>query len=127
MAMYHREESILYQKSHCFAVRIVKMVKYLFQDWKLAPIYQQILKSGTSISANVAESQFAQSPSDFITKLHIALKEANESERWLEILHDAELITDKQYESMMSDCSELIALLVSSLKTAKLNQQQIIK
>ena len=119
--MYNRENSPLSLKSYAFAVRIVNMVKILFQDWKLSPLYHQILKSGTSISANVGESQFAQTPADFTAKLHIALKEANETMRWLNLLHDTQCITDKQYESMEKDCSELIALLVSSIKTVKIN------
>ena len=90
-------------------------------DNKLMVIYKQVLRSGTSISANIHESVFAQSPSDFTFKLHIALKEANETMNWLNLLHDTEQISDKEFESMATDCSELIALLVSSIKTVKKN------
>jgi four helix bundle protein len=90
-------------------------------DWRLQTIYKQVLRSGTSVSANVHESEFAQSLSDFISKLHIALKEANETMNWLNLLHDTDYLTDKEFESMSNDCSELIALLVSSIKTVKKN------
>ena len=92
-------------------------------DWKLQTIYKQVLRSGTSISANVHESEFAQSPSDFASKLHIALKEANESMNWLNLLHGTGYLSEKAFESMAADCSELIALLVSSIKTIKKNNQ----
>jgi len=94
-------------------------------DWKLQAIYKQVLRSGTSISANVHESEFAQSPSDFASKLHIALKEANETMNWLNLLRDTGFIDEKAFESMTNDCSELIALLVSSIKTIKQNNQFI--
>jgi len=96
------------------------------KDKGLHSIYDQVLRSGTSISANVGESQFAQSTADFITKLHIALKEANETRKWLVMLRDSECITSVQYNSMNSDLSEIIAILVASLNTAKRNQQIIV-
>ena len=98
---------------------------YASNDWKLHTIYKQILKSGTSISANVHESEFAQSPSDFASKLHIALKEANETMNWLNLLHDTGFLDEKEFESMADDCSEIIALLVSSIKTIKKNNNLI--
>jgi four helix bundle protein len=76
------------------------------------------------VSANVHESEFAQSPSDFVTKLHIALKEANETMNWLNLLHDTDYLSDKEFNSMATDCSEIIALLVSSIKTSKKNNQK---
>ena len=90
-------------------------------DSKLMAIYKQVLRSGTSISANVHESEFAQSPLDFVSKLHISLKEANETMNWLNLLHDTDILSEREFESMASDCSELIALLVSSIKTVKKN------
>ena len=124
MLHYNREGGPLHTKSYAFAVRIVNMfLHYTSNDWKLQTIYKQILKSGTSISANVHESEFAQSPSDFASKLHIAFKEANETMNWLNLLHDTNILDDKAYESMVSDCSEVIALLVSSIKTIKKNNQ----
>ena len=112
----------MHKKSYEFAVRIVRMfLHFTDNDWKLQAIYKQVLRSGTSISANVHESEFAQSPSDFVSKLHIALKEANETMNWLNLLHDTGYLNDKGFESMINDCDEVIALLVSSIKTIKKN------
>ena len=119
--MYNRETSPLGIKSYSFAVRIVKMVKYLPTDYKLLSLYNQILRSGTSISSNISESQFAQSSADFQNKLYIALKEANETMNWLNLFKDTDIINEEQFKSMSSDCSELIAMLVSSIKTNKKN------
>jgi four helix bundle protein len=124
MIHYNREGGPLHTKSYAFAVRIVNMfLHFTSNDWKLQTIYKQVLKSGTSISANVHESEFAQSPLDFASKLHIALKEANETMNWLNLLHDTNILDDKAFESMVGDCSEVIALLVSSIKTIKKNNQ----
>jgi four helix bundle protein len=125
MINYRREGSILHIKSYAFAVRITKMfLHFSGNDWKMMAIYKQILRSGTSVSANVHESEFAQSPSDFVSKLHVALKEANETMNWLNLLHDTDILSEKEFESMTSDCSELIALLVSSIKTVKKNNNK---
>ena len=122
MICYKREGGPLHTKSYNFAVRIVKMfLHFTDNDWKLQAIYKQILRSGTSISANVHESEFAQSPSDFAFKLHIALKEANETMNWLNLLHDTDILDDKGFESLANDCNEVISLLVSSIKTIKKN------
>ena len=119
---YKRDGSALHIKSYAFAIRITKMFLHFSEnDWKLQVIYKQVLRSGTSISANVHESEFAQSPSDFASKLHIALKEANETMNWLNLLHDIDHLSDHAFESMTADCSELIAVLVSSIKTTKKN------
>jgi four helix bundle protein len=124
MIHYNREGGPLHVKSYNFAIRIVKMFLHFTEnDWKLQTIYKQVLRSGTSISANVHESEFAQSPSDFISKLHIALKEANETMNWLNLLHDTGYLDEKAFDSMAQDCSEVIALLVSSIKTTKKNNQ----
>ena len=125
MINYKREGSVLHIKSYAFAVRITKMfLHFTGNDWRLMAIYKQVLRSGTSVSANVHESEFAQSPSDFVTKLHIALKEANETMNWLNLLHDTNYLSDKEFSSMATDCSEIIALLVSSIKTSKKNNQK---
>ena len=114
----------MHTKSYAFAVRVVNMfLHFTTSDWKLQAIYKQVLRSGTSISANVHESEFAQSPSDFASKLHIALKEANETMNWLNLLHDTGVLDEKGFESMTEDYSEVIALLVSSIKTIKKNNQ----
>ena len=127
--MYENDNSPLSQKSEAFSGRIIKMVRFLNKEKEqcLSSMYNQVLRSGTSISANIAESQFAQSPVDFITKLHIALKEANETRKWLNMLSTADCITQQQYESMNADLSEVIAMLVSSINTSKRNQTIIIK
>ena len=123
---YKREESPLHVKSYNFAVRIVQMFLRLSDnDWKLASIYKQVLRSGTSISANVHESEFAQSPMDFVSKLSIALKEANETINWLNLLKDTGYLSEIQFDSMAKDCSEIIALLVSSIKTVKKKNSNI--
>ena len=119
---YRREGGPLHTKSYDFAVRVVKMFLHLSDnDWKLQAIYKQILRSGTSISANVHESEFAQSPLDFASKPHIALKEANETLNWLNLLHDTGFLDEKGFESMANDCNEVMALLISSIKTIKKN------
>ena len=105
------------------------MVRFLHKkkDSCLSVIYKQVLRSGTSISANIGESQFAQSPADFITKLHIALKEANETRKWLKMLLSADCLTESQFNSMEADLAEIIAMLVSSINTSKRNLNIIVK
>ena len=95
------------------------MVKYIESCQKEFIITNQILRSGTAIGALVREAEFAQSPQDFANKLSIALKEANETFYWLNLLHDTDYIDQNAFESMLDDCNELIALLVSSIKTVK--------
>ena len=122
MTIYRRDGGPLHKKSYDFAVRIVRMfLHFTDNDWKLQAIYKQVLRSGTSISANVHESEFAQSPSDFVSKLHIALKEANETMNWLNLLLDTGYLDENGFDSMANDCNEVMALLVSSLKTIKKN------
>ena len=126
--MYENDKSVLALKSEAFSGRVVKMVRYLNDnaDRALAPLYNQVLRSGTSIAANVGEAQFAQSRADFITKLHIAAKEANETRKWLKTLFEGDVITRGQFKSMDDDCNEILSILISSLKTSKRNQQLII-
>ena len=116
---YNRGKSPLHNKSYAFAKRIVNMVKYIDCPNKMISLTNQIFRSGTAIGALVREAEFAQSPSDFINKLHIALKECNETVYWLNLLYDTGFISEKEYESMSIDSKELLALLISSLKTAK--------
>ena len=127
--MYEGIQSPLSVKSEAYAGRIVKMVQHLHENGNkhLASVYNQVLRSGTSISANIGESLFAQSPADFITKLHIALKEANETRMWLNMLKESQSFTFAQHESMSADLDELIAMLVASLNTSKRNQNIVIK
>ena len=105
--------------SFTFSVRIVKLFQYLI-DNKVNPVIPtQILRSGTSIGANVHESIYAQSKKDFITKMHIALKEANETHYWLKLLHASGYINDSEFESMQLDNKNIIGTLVNIIKSAK--------
>jgi len=113
------KQSILRDKSFAFALQIVRLSQELQQNQKEFVLSKQILRSGTAIGALVREGEFAQSKSDFINKLSIALKEANETEYWILLLQEAKLIKDELADSLQSDCKELIAMLVASVKTAK--------
>lgn len=114
-----RKKSILKIKSEAYAVRIINLHKYLRTDKHETVMSKQIYRSGTSIGANIAESTNAQSGFDFINKLSIALKEANETEYWLKNLYQGEYINKPGFESMMNDNEELTKMLVSSIKTMK--------
>ena len=123
--MMKRQESIIKEKSEAFSKRIVRLYKYLTQQKGETIIAKQIYRSGTSIGANIAESKFAQSPADFISKLSIALKEANETEYWLKNLFYGDYITERQYTSMFNDVEEIIKILVKSIKTLKLKNGKL--
>ncbi|MFV0312455.1 MAG: four helix bundle protein [Dysgonomonas sp.] len=114
-------DSILNTKSYAFAIRIVKLSQFLQKDKSEYILSKQILRSGTAIGALIRESEFGQSKSDFIHKLSIALKEANETDYWISLLYDTEYIDKSQYTSIQADCNELISLLVASIKTLKTN------
>ena len=114
-------ESILKNKSYAFAIRFVKLSQFLQSEKKEFVLSKQVLRSGTSVGALIREAEFGQSKADFVNKMSIALKEANETEYWLSILKDTGYMDEKLFESMQSDCKELIAMLVSSIKTAKQN------
>jgi len=106
-------------ESKAFAIRIIKLYKYLKENKQVYVLSKQVLRSGTSIGANVRESVNAQSRMDFINKLNIALKEANETEYWLELLHESDVLDDKQFESIYNDCGKLAATLTKIIKTTK--------
>ena len=110
---------IVQNKSFDFSVRIVKLCKYLQSEHKDYILSKQLLRSGTSIGANISESQQAQSRPDFINKLNIALKEACETDYWLRLLHKTDFLTDEQFLSIFSDCQELERLLTTIIKTTK--------
>ena len=114
----------LMSKSLDFAVRIAKLSKFLSDEKKDFVLSRQILKSGTSIGANVREAQYAQSDADFISKLSIALKEGSETQYWLEVLLKAEFVDARQYASLRKDCDQLVGLLVRSIKAMKSKQRQ---
>ncbi len=117
--MLERKENILDPKVEAFSDRIIRMVKYLRTKDVEKSILNQIIRSGTSIGANVCEAKFAQSRADFVHKLSIALKEANETEYWTRKLYTAEFLSDKEYTSINKDNKEVIALLVSIINTMK--------
>lgn len=115
------KENALKDKSYKFALRIVKLYKYLVEEKKEFVLSKQILRSATSIGANITEGNQAQSKADFIHKLSISHKESFETEYWLCLLRDGEFITEKQSESLLEDCKELQNILTTSIKTAKNN------
>ena len=121
MSYIQDSNSPLTKKSYLFGVRIVKMVKYIKCTPKESGMLNQVFRSGTAIGALVSEAAYAQSPADFINKLSVALKECNETLYWLNILKDTEYLQEKEYESMNTDCREVLALLISSIKTTKQN------
>ena len=108
-------------KSFLFAVRVVKLNRFLNNNEREFVLSTQLLRSGTSIGANVEEALQAQSRRDYLNKMNIALKEANESLYWIRLLHAAKLLDDKQKESLYTDCDEIIRLLVAIVKTTKAN------
>jgi four helix bundle protein len=114
-------ESILKIKSYKFALRIIKLAKFLNQEKKEFILSKQVIRSGTAIGALIREAEFGQSKLDFISKMSIALKEANETEYWLNLLKDSDYISTENFYSMDHDCLELVKLLVSSIKTTKQN------
>lgn len=107
------------EKSFLFAVRIVKLCNYLVEKKKAYSLSKQLLRAGTSIGANLAESQQAQSRPDFISKLSIALKEAVETNYWLRLLHASNYLTDLEFSSIITDCQEIEKMLTSIIKTSK--------
>ena len=106
-------------KSFRFAVRIVNLCKFLHDEHKEFILSKQLLRSGTSIGANIAEAQQAQSKADFISKMNIALKETYETDYWLRLLFATQYLSQEAFDSIVSDCTELKKLLVSIVKTAK--------
>jgi four helix bundle protein len=119
--------SIVGDKSLAFAKRVARCYRFLIDKKKETILSKQILRSGTSIGANIREGVFAQSRKDFISKMNIALKEAGETDYWLEVIHSTAYLTDTEYESMKKDNDELIKLLTSIIKTTKENTPKLIK
>jgi len=109
----------LNEKSFSFSLRIIKLFKYMQNNHKEYILSKQILRSGTAIGALIREAKYAQSKADFLNKLMIALKEANETKYWLELLHQSNYIDQKMYKSIEPDIDALLKLLVSSTKTIK--------
>lgn len=114
---------ILEEKTYAFALRIIKAYNFLTSKNEYV-LSKQLLRAGTSIGANCREATYAQSKMDFINKLSIALKEANETIYWLELLHDSDFIDDKSFYSIHDDGLEILKLLISIIKTSKENLQK---
>ncbi|HNX07916.1 MAG TPA: four helix bundle protein [Bacteroidales bacterium] len=112
-------KSIVRDKSFNFAIRVIRLYKFLIDEKKEFVMSKQLLRSGTSIGANLAEQEFAISDADYLNKTSIALKEAAESSYWLDLLHETEYLTDSEYNNIITDCNELIKMLVVSVKTIK--------
>ncbi|MBO6124308.1 MAG: four helix bundle protein [Bacteroidaceae bacterium] len=112
-------ESVIVRLSMDFAIRIVKFYRVLVEEKKIFVISKQLLRSGTSIGANVSEGSYAQSRADFINKMNIALKEAAESEYWITLLYKSELIDQKAYDSLISDVKQIIGTLVKIINSTK--------
>ena len=117
-----KEDNVIRVKSKQFAIRIVRFAQYLRGEKHEKILSNQILRSGTSIGANIYESRNAQSKEDFVHKLSIALKEADETSYWLEILLGARIIEQVEYDSLFTDLNEIISLLTSIIKNTKVNK-----
>ena len=112
------------KRAYQFALRIVKVYKYLTRQQSEFVLSKQMLRSGTSIGAMMREAKFAQSRADFVSKTSIALKEANETLYWIELLHDSEYIDDKTFESIHNEANEITSILASIVKTTKENSEK---
>lgn len=124
--MLYKEENITQNKSFDFAVRIVNLFKHLSNDKKEFVLSKQVLRSGTSIGANISEAIQGQSKKDFLSKMNIALKEANETEYWLRLLKATGYLSENEYKSIYKDCIELEKLLISIVKTSKKDNKRAV-
>ena len=112
-------DNVVVDKSMEFAIRIVNLYKYLQSEKRETVMSKQLLRSGTSIGANAREAIYGQSRGDFLSKMSIALKEASETEYWLELLSKTEYLNEQEYESIRADCSELAKLLTAIVKNTR--------
>jgi four helix bundle protein len=113
------KKNVIVDKSQAFAIRTIKLYKFLSEEKREFIISKQLLRSGTSIGANVKEGVRAGSKNDFTNKMNISLKEASETEYWLNLLHETNFLTNRQFDSIMSDCNELIKILTAIVKSAR--------
>ena len=111
--------NIIEEKSFAFAVRIVNLYKHLNENKREFVLSKQLIRSGTSIGANVAEAEQAQSTPDFVSKMNIALKEASETKYWIRLLASTDYLTEAEADSILNDCVELEKILVSIVKSSK--------
>lgn len=114
-----KTNNIVVEKSKAFALRIIKLYQYLCESKNEYTLSKQLLRSGTSIGANIKEAIRGQSKADFVFKLNISLKEASETEYWLELLHESGYLTDDQFQSIIGDCIELLKLLTAIINSSK--------
>ena len=119
MSNYIPKENIIMEKSKAFALKIIKLYKYLKEIKSEYVISKQILRSGTSIGANIKEAQCSQSRKDFTAKMYIAFKEANETDYWLELLFESDYIGKLEFKKIKTDNEELLKLLASITKTVR--------
>lgn len=113
------KNNLVAEKSIEFSIRLIKLYKILLEERKEYILSKQMLRSGTAVGALIREAEHAQSKADFLNKMNIALKEANENEYWLLLLNKGDFITDKEYESIRNDAVEMIKLLAKIVKTTK--------
>ena len=111
------KKNVAFEKSKLFALRVIRLYNYLVEKKKEYVLSKQILRSGTSIGANLSESVCAISKNDFLSKIYIALKESNETQYWLDLLKESGLISSKQYEDLYNDCNEITKILNATTKT----------
>lgn len=118
------KENLILAKSKAFALRVIRLYQYLCEAKKEYILSKQVLRSGTSIGANAKEAAHAQSKADFYAKMYIAYKEANETAYWLELLHESGYIEKEAFDSIYSDCKEIIKILAAITKTQKQSTQK---
>ena len=118
------KENLILNKSKAFALRVIRLYQYLCETKKEYILSKQVLRSGTSIGANAKEAAHAQSKADFYAKMYIAYKEANETEYWLELLHESGYIEKDAFDSIYLDCKEIIKILAAITKTQKQSIQK---
>ena len=107
------------EKSFRFAIRIVNLYRFLCREKKEFVLSKQLMRSGTSIGANIAEAQQAQSRADFVSKMNIALKETAETDYWMRLLHATEYLSDQEFQSVIVDCREIGKMLTAIIKSAR--------
>jgi four helix bundle protein len=118
-----KTDNVIVFKSKAFGIRIIRLFQHLETKFKGFPLSKQLLRSGTSIGANVKESVYAQSTKDFISKLQISLKETGETEYWLELMVATEYINEKEFESINADCTEIKKILISIINSSNNNNK----
>ena len=120
-----KKENIILTISKAFAIRIIRLFQYLQNEKREFVLSRQLLRSGTSIGANIRESEHAQSLDDFINKLSISLKESNETEYWLELLYETDYIDEQLFQSLISDNKQITATLIKIIKTSKSRKNEM--